>query len=212
MGLQGLVRWLLPREDHFYDFLERQAAVAHQAAQALAGHRDGKSATQVREEVQVLEHEGDKAVHEMEEALARTFVTPIDREDLMSLSAQLDDILDLTNGAARACVLFGVTKPTAPMLSLMELLIQATEVIVGAVPLLRKHEYAKIIEESRRVRQLEKAADQIYREAIRALFHDDGIDAKVLLREREVLEDLERAMDHSNRVAGLLINLSVKHG
>ena len=80
------------------------------------------------------------------------------------------------------------------------------------MPLLRKHEYVKIIEEGRRVRQLEKAADQIYREAIRALFHDAGIDAKVLLREREVLEDLERAMDHSNKVAGLLINLSVKHG
>ncbi len=64
--------------------------------------------------VQDLEHKGDNIYHQMEEALAKTFVTPIDREDLQKLSAELDDILDLTNGAMRTAVLYGVEKPTLP--------------------------------------------------------------------------------------------------
>src|SRR5262245_60045523 len=113
MGIQAAIRWLLPREDHFYDFLERQAKAAHEGARALAKFStNGTTAAQARDAVQVIEHEGDKIVHEMEEALAKTFVTPIDREDLQKLSSELDTVLDLTNGAIRACVLLGVEKPT----------------------------------------------------------------------------------------------------
>src|ERR1700761_6805182 len=114
MGLQSVVRFLLPREDHFYDFLERQAIVAHKAPVCLRAFGEGE-VSRVREAVQILEHDGDKIVHEMEEALARTFVTPIDREDLQKLSSELDGVLDLTNGAIRACVLLGVDKPTDAM-------------------------------------------------------------------------------------------------
>src|SRR5258708_32218166 len=82
MSVQGVIRWFLPREDQFYDFLERQAAVAHEGVKAFARLKEpGASSKDVREAVQALEHEGDKIVHEFEEALARTFVTPIDRED-----------------------------------------------------------------------------------------------------------------------------------
>src|SRR5882757_2112420 len=102
MSLQSVVRWLLPREDHFYDYLEREAAVAYEAAVALAELRNPNvTVAGVRTKVQTLEHTGDKCVHEMEEALAKTFVTPIDREDLQRLSSQIDTIIDLANAAAR---------------------------------------------------------------------------------------------------------------
>src|SRR5580698_1852843 len=84
MGIQSVIRFLLPREDHFYDFLERQAVVAHKGAHALRSFKDGDVA-RVPDAVQLLEHEGDKIVHETEEALAKSFVTPIDREDLQKL-------------------------------------------------------------------------------------------------------------------------------
>src|SRR4051812_9554718 len=109
MGLQDLVRWFLPKEEHFYDFLERQATAAHEGARALATFDDpDASAEMVAKNVQEIEHRGDAIVHELEEALAKTFVTPIDREDIQKLSSQLDDILDFTNSAARGSVLFGV--------------------------------------------------------------------------------------------------------
>jgi hypothetical protein len=212
MGLESVVRWFLPKEDHFYDFLERQASAAHDGALALAEFKNGKQAEAVREDVQAIEHKGDAIVHELEEALAKTFVTPIDREDLQKLSSELDDILDLTNGAARVCVLFGVDKPTPPMIELIDKLVECTRILKDAVPNLRKQRYDTLIEASRTLRKLEKDGDAVFRSAIGALFHDDTIDAKQLIREREVLDDLEKAIDHCDHVASTLANLSVKHG
>jgi predicted phosphate transport protein (TIGR00153 family) len=212
MALQDLVRWLLPREDQFYGFLERQARIAHQGAQALAEFRPGRAIADVELKVQQLEHEGDKVVHELEEALQQTFVTPIDREDLQLLSAELDDVLDLTNSAARACALFGVDEPTEPMLQLIDLLVQASAELEAALPYLSKHDFAALMAASRTIRGLEKDADRVFRSALSRLFHDKAIDAKTLLREKEVLENLEHAIDRCERVASTLAHLSVKHG
>lgn len=213
MGLQSVVRWFLPREDRWFDFLERQAVIADDGAQALATFREeGVTSDQLREKVQTLEHAGDKLVHEIEEELARTFVTPIDREDLQRLSNEIDTIVDLANATARACALLGVGRPTAPMVRLMELLTQCTGQLRKAVPRLRSHDYSTLIAEAREVRRLEKDADNVYRDAISKLFKDPAIDAKVLLREKEVLENLENAVDHCEAVAQSLINLAVKHG
>ena len=212
MALQDVVRWFLPKEDHFFRFLEKQAVTAHKGALALAEFKPGKPIEDVQSAVQLLEHEGDKVVHELEEALGKTFVTPIDREDLQQLSAELDDVLDLTNSAARACALFGVAEPTTPMMQLIEILVKCTAELETAVPHLSRHDYAGLMTTSRSVRQLEKDADAIFRGALSRLFRDEKVDAKELLREKEVLENLEHAIDRCERVAGTLANLAVKHG
>jgi uncharacterized protein Yka (UPF0111/DUF47 family) len=213
MGLQDLVRWLLPKEDHFYGFLEDQAVAAHEGATALAAFSaEGAVAAGVAQTVQAVEHKGDAIVHSLEEALAKTFVTPIDREDLQKLSSQLDDVLDLTNGAARGCVLFGVARPTPAMIALTEKLVACTLILKDALPHLRNHEYSSLIDASRVLRKLEKEGDTIYREAIRELFSNEKIDARVLFREKQVLDDLETAIDHCEYVSDTLANLAVKNG
>jgi hypothetical protein len=148
----------------------------------------------------------------MEEALARTFVTPLDREDLHSLSTTIDDILDLTNGAARACTLFGVERPSEAMAKLMGILVRCTEVLKAVMPKLRKNAYAEIMDDVKAIKLLEKEGDQVYRNAVSALFLDPAIDAKALLREKGVLEDLENAIDSCEDAAERLTNVSVKHG
>ena len=212
MGLQSIVRWFLPKEDHFFDYLEGQAKVAYDAARALHELEDGAAIEDVRGIVQGLEHDGDKLFHELLDALALTFVTPIDREDLQRLSAELDDILDLTNGAVRAASLFGVKELSRPMSELIELLCSATRIINEAMPYLRKHEYKRLTDAMGEIRKLEKDGDIVFRQAISELFQDEKVDAKKLLREREVLDDLETAIDHCDRVAATLTNLAVKHG
>ncbi len=212
MGLQDVVRWFLPREDHFFRFLERQAEAAHKGAKAFARFEPGVSIDEVQAEVQALEHEGDKVVHELEEALQKTFVTPIDREDLQKLSAELDDVLDLTNSTARACALFGVRSPTEPMREMMKILVLSTAELERALPLLGKHDYTGLMATSRTIRAHEKDADRIYRNAVSQLFHDDAKSAKDILREKEVLDQLEHAVDTCEHVAHTLANLSVKHG
>lgn len=212
MGIQDVIRFFLPREDHFYDFLERQAKAAHEGARALSKFStNGTTAEQARDAVQKIEHEGDRIVHEMEEALAKTFVTPIDREDLQKLSSELDGVLDLTNGAIRACVMLGVVKPTEPMSKLIEIIVRATEKLNDTIPRLRKHQYTEIVSDARELRKIEKEADAVYREAISKLFLDVN-DAKVLIREKTVLEDLENAIDQCDSIADTLANLAVKHG
>lgn len=212
MGLQDVVRWFLPKEDHFYRFLEQQAAVAHQGAEAFAKFVPGSKIADVEKEVQRLEHEGDRVVHELEEALQKTFVTPIDREDLQLLSMELDSILDLTNSAARACSLFGVSSPTEPMTKLMALLVLTTSELARALPLLGKHQYTELLAARRTLRQLEKDADVIYRNALSELFRDDAKSPKEVLREMKVLDHIEDAIDHCERVSHTLANLAVKHG
>jgi uncharacterized protein Yka (UPF0111/DUF47 family) len=166
----------------------------------------------VRFAVQELEHQGDKIAHEVEESIARTFVTPIDREDLQKLSQELDTVIDLMNGAARACVLYGVERPTPPMVGLIDKLVECTEVLKNALPHLRAHDYAALIEASRQVRKLEKDGDTVFRGAISALFKDAAIHAKQLLREREVLDHLENSIDYCHHVGSTLANLAIKHG
>jgi len=213
MGLQDVIRFLLPREEHFYDFLEQQAKAAHDGAKAFEMFTEnGNTAEEARAAVQIYEHHGDRIVHEMEEALARTFVTPIDREDLQRLSSELDTVLDLTNGAIRACTMLGVDEPTVPMKRLVQILVDCTHRIDLVMPSLRRHQYAEIVSCARELRKIEKEADTVYREAISSLFKDSAVDTKKLIREKTVLEDLENAVDQCDSIADILANLAVKNG
>jgi uncharacterized protein len=210
-ALQELIRFILPREDHWYDMLEELGRLGHDASKALHAFKD-TPASKVRESVQIIEHKADDVVRKMEDALARTFVTPLDREDLHRLTSQLDDIIDLCNLSARAFNLYHLEKPTPPMVQIMEKLEACTALISEAVPYLRKHHYAELLEVVRRVRTLEKEADTIYRQAISSLFSDSHPDFRELLRQKEALDDLEAAVDYCDGVADLLGNLAVKHG
>lgn len=213
MSLQSIIRWLIPREDRFYRLMESQAACAHDAAMALARFVPGSAgADAVLVEVDDYEHQGDKLFHDLEEALAQTFVTPIDREDIHRLSSGLDDILDLTKATAQTYVLYGIQTPSPAMIRQMELLTEATRLLRDMLPFLAKHAYADVIKASREIFQVEKEADSVFRKAVGELFHDPNIDAKELLRAKEVLEDLEQAINRCESAADVLSNLAVKHG
>ena len=88
-----------------------------------------------------------------------------------------------------------------------------------AMPMLRKHRYAEIVQVARELRKIEKEGDIVYREAISSLFHarpdessPGSFDARVIIREKTVLEDLENAIDQADSIADILANLAVKHG
>jgi uncharacterized protein len=209
--MNALLRMIRPRADHFYSFLERQAQLALEAARVLEGiTKPDANAEAVRNRIQELEHEGDTQVHGMLDALSATFVTPIDREDLQRLSKRIDDILDLTNATAKACVTFGVEKPTPAMRLLISKLVESTDLLNQSVPKLRTHAYPEAIRICARVTISEKDGDVVYRDALSALFRDPNIDAKTILREREVLDDLEKAINRCEQVADLITTVAVK--
>jgi predicted phosphate transport protein (TIGR00153 family) len=220
MGVQDLIRILVPKDESFFDFLEQQAALAHEGAVELAKLKS-EPPKQVQETVHAVEKRGDKVAHDLEDALARTFVTPLDREDIHKLSVHLDDILDRAYAAASAFVMFGVEKPSEPSLAFLECLIRATKELKDVLPSLRKHDFDTIRQTARDVKSIEKEGDQIYRSAMTSLFSSKpdaqgpyrgaDIDARALIREKEILEILEEAVDDCEDAAEFLANLAVKH-
>ncbi len=212
MSLQRIINWLLPREDHFFTYLERQANVARQAVAVFAKvGEESSDSDAIRVDVDRLEKEGDKIVMDLLEALSATFVTPIDREDLQRLSKRLDDVLDLVNVTARSFVIFGVKRPSPPMLELIRLLQEATTILDEIMPSLGKKQYDPLIRGCQRIHELEKQADRTFREELSRLFHDPSVEAKDILRAREVLDHLETAVDRCDQVAEVLTNVAVKH-
>jgi uncharacterized protein Yka (UPF0111/DUF47 family) len=212
MSLQSLINWLLPREDHFYDFLEQQALVAQQAIPVLGRFvEDGADYDAIRTEVTRIEKDGDRIVDEVLQALSDTFVTPIDREDLQRLSKKTDDILDYVNLTARSLVIFALERPTPPMVRQLAVLKESCDILVEIMPCLRKKQYDVLIQGCQRVHALEKEADQIFRTELSRLFHDPTVEAKDILRAREVLDHLETAIDSCDAVAETLMNVAVKH-
>jgi uncharacterized protein len=211
MVLQDVIRVILPKEDRFYDFLEQQARLAHEASVALAKLVDG-DIKEVRLEVHAKEKEADKVSHSLEDALATTFVTPLDREDIHRLSTLLDDIADRAHATASAFDMFSIETPSEPAAKLMGLLVRTSAKVADVLPLLRKADWDGIRQGRRELKVLEKEGDEIYRETMRALFADASLDARSLIREKEVVEILEDAIDTCEDVAEFLANLAVKHG
>lgn len=212
MGLQDMIRRLLPREDVFYDLLERQTVLLVEAARALVRFADGAPAPEVHEAVRALEQRADEVEGEVEDQLARIFVTPIDREDIQRLASAIDDIVDDVNLIARTLVLFGVPAATPAMAEMMRLLVVLAELLQAELPALRRHQYAELIALGRVIKDHEKRGDSVFRGALSELFRDPAIDVKRLLRDKEVLVNLEGAIDGFETVGERLKNLAVKHG
>ena len=213
MGLQQVIRWLLPKEDRFYDLLEQQATVLHEGTRQLMslGTGDAK-ANDVLTRVRDIEHKGDDLVRQIETALATTFVTPIDREDIHLLASRLDDALDFTFAAVWTFVEYA-TDPswTEPMQKLAGCLVKISAELARVVPLLRKHAYTEIIAAKGAISAAEKEADAVYRSTLGALFRNPETDVRDILRAREVLDDLEAAVDRCEDAFDIISHLAIKN-
>ena len=212
MGLQAFFHSLLPKDERCFDLLEKQAAVANAATRALATLAEGAKVGDVAKRVQEHKNAGDALLAEVEEALARTYVTPIDREDIHALAIELDDLASLANQAARACEMMDVERPSAAMLALLGLLVETTVEVATGIAKLRTRSYSEIFGVNARVRTLEKRGDRVRRVAVSQLFLTGDTDIRVILRERIVLDEIGSALEHCEVVSDTLSNLAVKHG
>ena len=212
MSLQRVISFLIPREHQFFDYLEEQARVAREAVRVLGRFVDGDpDHAGIRRDVTAFEKEGDGLVDQMLRSLSKTFVTPIDRDDLQRLSKKLDDVADYANMTARSIGIFAVEGPSPAMAELYKILSEACDELNELVPLLRKGAYSKIIEHCRKMHQIEKTGDKAFRRELHRMFHDDNVSAKEILRAREILDYLETGIDACDRVAEEMMNVAVKH-
>ena len=197
------------RDTTYFDLFE---AAAHNAA---------KSATTLEEflhefpdrpdlfaAIRQLEHDGDKITHDVIHHLNQTFVTPLEREDILDLVSAMDDVVDLIEEAADYLGLYRIEAPTAQAEELVKLLVAATSQLAKAMPSLRT--FADINVYTVEVNRLENEGDRVVREAIASLF-DGGIDPMVVIRWKDIYERLEGALDACERVADILAGIVIKN-
>jgi len=163
---------------------------------------------ELAEAILECEHEGDRIVHTIHSHLNQTFVTPIDREDILALASALDDIVDYTEEVADYLGLYRIEAPTDQSIRLARVLRDAAQQIAEAMPRLRGFQDIKgyTVE----INRLENEGDRITREAVAALFNG-GIDPMVVIRWKDLYERLEAAIDATERAANILEGIVIKN-
>jgi uncharacterized protein Yka (UPF0111/DUF47 family) len=212
--LDRAVKWLLPREEHFFDLLERGADRALASGGLLAACCEAATPEERESfvaKMTVEEHAADQVIHEVYDALNKTFVTPLDRTDIYTLATDLENITDRVDEAMTQIRLHDiVTLPTGSR-ELGAKVKLACEAIQAAVRLLRGlKDIDAIRARCKAVSNLEREGDQIFSSTIAELFRTEK-DAIVLLKHKEFLESIERILDACDDVANALDNLIIKN-
>ena len=159
-------------------------------------------------DILICEQEGDRITHDLISKLNSTFVTPIDREDILELASGLDDIIDFTEEVADYIGLYKIEAPMEQAQRQAHVLLQATQQIAQAVP--RMRDFADISHFTVEINRLENDGDRIIREAVASLF-EGGIDPMVVIRWKDIFERLENAIDATERVANILEGIVIKN-
>jgi uncharacterized protein len=155
-----------------------------------------------------LEHKGDELTHRVIEELNKTFITPIDREDIHDLSAALDDVLDLIDCAATRIVLFRIVEPIRAVPEICGVLLNQALPISAAVSSLQNNDH--VVEHCIEINRLENDADRLFQMAIASLF-DEVKDPIDVIKRKEIIETLETATDKAEDVANVLESIIVKN-
>jgi uncharacterized protein len=206
---------LLPKETIFFDLFEKSAENVHKGAQKLLDLMSnfGDLAYRVQE-IKEIEHTGDKLTHEMIERMNKTFVTPLDREDIHELACRLDDIIDLMDTATARMSLYKVTEPMPDAVALARVLVKATAIIKDALPLLRtlgkKASAEALLKCCVDIHTQENEGDRIEQHALAALF-ENGRDPILIIKWKDIFQDLEAATDRCEDVANAVESIVLKN-
>jgi predicted phosphate transport protein (TIGR00153 family) len=199
----------VPRDREFFDLFEEAGRNILRAADLLDQMlRNYPETKELAREILLCEQEGDRITHDIIKRLNQTFVTPIDREDILELASALDDIVDYTEEVADYLGLYKVEAPMEQSQRLAHILFQASRQIAEAMP--RMRDFKDISHYTVEIHRLENDGDRVTREAIASLF-DHGIDPMVVIRWKDLFERLEQAIDATEQVANILSGIVIKN-
>jgi predicted phosphate transport protein (TIGR00153 family) len=209
-----LGKWSLFHKDmKFFAFFEQQADNIVKMAQQL---KDMVYVWQnVKERAGMLadmEQDGDAITHDIMTLMHRSFITPIDREDISSLAHSLDDIADRIHAVADTLYLYRIESPNDRAKELCDLILKATlEVKVGVAEINTKIRQPEALEASKNINQIENSGDVVYRTALAELFvHPNDIAS--LLKWREIYKKMESTIDGCETFANVLEGIAAKYG
>jgi predicted phosphate transport protein (TIGR00153 family) len=200
-----MLKRFLPRETDFFDYFERHAATTLRGCRELLdlATTGGEFEARARR-IKDIEHEADSITHDCVEALHKTFITPLDRDQIHLLISRMDDIMDYVETVSDQAVLYNIDRMTPDAIALAEVLVEATEQIEGAVKGLRDMKHPNTINERCiDVNRLENQGDALLRQAVARLF-DEERDPIAIIKWKEIYENLEIATDRCEDVANII--------
>lgn len=199
----------LPRDEKYFEQFTEMARRIHQSALTLNDFFTGEAAVAAAaDQIKRLEHECDEISHEILRDIDRTFITPIDREDIHQLAVCLDDVIDLVDGTIRRVTLFQIAQPTELSRRLSAIIVKATAEVVEAVADLRKQK--GVVEHCIRIKQFENEGDVAYHETVASLFAGNVKPIEVI-KWKDIYDNLERTIDQCAAVAQMLESVVLKH-
>lgn len=206
----GLKEWIIPQDKAFFDALGREST------NVLDGARKLEEAVKAfdrmeerRKEFKQIEHAGDEIVHEIYERVNRSFITPIDQEDLTKLASLYDDVLDYMYAVMNRLVLFEIKGPTEAMVEFTGIVRASVEQINNAFLSMRKLDRASIDKNCIEVDRLENEADVLLNETVAALFKSNDVIS--ILKLKEIYEHLETVTDRCEDLSFVLRDIMIKH-
>ncbi|HYC23629.1 MAG TPA: DUF47 domain-containing protein [Candidatus Bathyarchaeia archaeon] len=195
---------LMPREVAFFDYFERLADKILEGCQALVELLEDGDLVARAKRIKAIEHEGDIITHQCIEMLHKTFITPIDRDDIHRLITRMDDILDLAESVAERLSIYDVGTPTDEANQLARVLVFGVERVGKAVRGLRDMRNApQVLAECIEINRIENEADTLLRNAVAKLFRTEK-DPLSVMKWKELYEGLEEATDRCEDVANLV--------
>jgi uncharacterized protein len=205
----GLSSLFAPREREFFDLFEEAGRNIVQSGEILEKLLDRwPDHGELAREIVICEQEGDRITHDIIQRLNSTFVTPIEREDILDLASALDDIVDYIEEVADYLGLYRIEAPMQQAQELAHILHQACREVNNAIPRLRT--FGDIRHFTVEINRLENDGDRKVREALASLF-ETGIDPMMVIRWKDIFERLEEAIDSTERAANILEGVMIKN-
>ncbi len=199
----------MPREEAFFRLFQESSKNVIEASGLLKDlMEDYQSTSEKIGKIKDIEHKGDEITHEIVRRLNRTFITPLDREDIHDLTSALDDILDEIDAVADLFLIYKIPQPTESAVALSNTLHQASITVGKGIDLLAEgglQENQFTIE----VNRLENEADRISRTAISTLFEIEK-DPITIIKWKEIYENFEKGTDCCEDVANILERIALK--
>ena len=202
---------LMPRENVFFDLIEESARNVQKGSESLLDLLNNWVDVQEKaKRIKEIEHAGDQLTHKIFERLNKTFITPIDREDIHDIASRLDDILDFIDTAVNRMLLYKVAGPTQDAKALGECLVAATSAVVEAVHKMRDlKDPDGIIKLAIVIHTHENVGDRLVQKALADLFEmSNPID---IIKWKDIYQDLETATDRCEDVANALESVVLKN-
>ena len=200
---------LIPRETRFFDDFVAMAEQIRVGATMLEEMlAPDKPIWDKADQIKEVEHKCDFLTHEIIQRLHRTFVTPLDREDIHDLARSLDDVMDAIDDSAAVVRLYSIERVRPDARELVRIIKASTDQMVKALKALERKD--GVAEPAVEINRLENEADRVHYAAVRRLFEEER-DPIVIMKWKEILDFLEQATDRCEDVANAVEGIVVKH-